>query len=399
MAQTSDARVRSALEVWAPTWPRRLTRRQWWASGPRKATRMLVDAEADPSNSPFISVYSFPNGHTSDGNAPRVSTLFIDFDFEDGDYEAGSGDTDAWRRDISHLLVRVRRVARYIRDSGRPGWRASLSGHKGVHLFLDFPPIEPEEGNLYSFINGMDNYANSLIDHIAEETGLRSLHNYVDVTSSDMGRLCRVPNTLHRGASESFGQDRFCVPVSIDELANLTVDDYIEYTSATRPMPWHSRHENERVGEIITQQIRNATSRATSRATKDYSVSYDTSLVDEYAKQSNDDITLGDVRFLTSDRPCVWKFHERDDKFQRGSQSHHMELFCIREMVEHNVPIGVMKEFFNNVDEYDSRETEVRIKEVIARDYERFNVKTNHRKAPDFCNYDDCGLCQRISND
>lgn len=385
--------IRNALNVWAPSYPRRVNRTQAWADGPSEAVDYLLEAEGDGFDAPFVSTYSFPRGHTKHGNIPQIDTLFIDFDFEDGDYESGSGNEEAWRRDLSHLLVRVRRVAKYIQREGATGWRASLSGHKGVHLFLDFPEIDSDAGTFQQFINGMSEYADDLVAHIEDETGLESLHNYVDVTSSDLGRLCRVPNTIHGGATDSFGETRFCVPVSIDELASIDVDGYLEYTRAPRPVDFH-REPNQEVHDILSQYIRTAaTNESRSRAAP---AVVDWSLVDEYKQNSNDNIELEDLEFITADRPCVWKYYEREDKYQHGQQSHYMELFCIRELIEHNVPIDVMVEFLDSAPEFDEEYSRRRVKEIIAHDYRRFTISRLLQKAPEFSGYDDCSLCQAV---
>jgi hypothetical protein len=385
-----------ALDVWAPDYPRRVNRTQEWTNTHSETVDHLLTAEGSAENAPYISTYSFPNGHTKHDNIPRINTLFIDFDFEDGDYTRGSGNVEAWRRDLSHLLVRVRRVAQYLHESGRPGWRASLSGHKGVHLFLDFPALDTELGAFRQYTAGLSEYADDLLGHIADEIGMESLHEYVDVTSSDLGRLCRVPNTLHGGATDSFGEDRYCVPVSIEELADITVDDYVAYTQEPRG-PRSGREPNERVGSILSQYIRSAT---TSNVTRDSSPSIvNWSRVSDYQNQSNDRITLGDIEFLTSDRPCVWKFYNRDDKYRHGFQSHYMEMYCIRELVYHNAPIDVIVEFLDSAPEFNETYSRRRVREVIAHDYNRFSVEAILRNAPEFCGYDDCSLCQSILTD
>jgi hypothetical protein len=386
--------IRNALDVWAPHYPRRVNRTQEWADTPSEAVDYLLEAEGKNYNAPFVSTYAFPRGHTKHGNIPQIDTLFIDFDFEDGDYEAGSGDEDAWRRDLSQLLVRVRRVAEYIENEGTTGWRASLSGHKGVHLFLDFPQIAHDAGTFQQFINGMSEYADDLVAHIEAETGLDSLHNYVDVTSSDLGRLCRVPNTVHGGATESFGETRFCVPVSIEELTSISVDNYAEYTRAPRPVDFH-REPNQEVHDVLSQYIRTA-SDGSSRTRRGGPSVVDWSLVEDYREKSNDSIELEDLEFITADRPCVWKFYQRDDKYQHGQQSHYMELFCIRELTEHNVPIDVMVDFLDSAPEFDEEYSRRRIKEIIAHDYNRFTIRRLLQNAPEFCGYDDCSLCQAV---
>ena len=387
--------VEDALDVWAPSYPRRVNRHQRWVNSHDETVSNLFTAEEQDGNSPFISTYAFPRGHSKDDNIPEVDTLFIDFDFEGGAYVSGSGNREAWRRDLSHLLVRVRRVAQHIHDSGKGGWRASLSGHKGVHLFLDFPPLDPDT-SFSKVVNGLDDYATELVDYISCQTGIESLSDYVDVTSSDLGRLCRVPNTLHTGATSSFGERRFCVPITIAELSEITVDRYEELTSAPRPVP-QERSPNAEVHDVLTQYVRNATEH-NHVDTSGWSTT-NWGRVDEYKELSNDDIELEDIKFLTSDRPCVWRFYQRDDKYQYGAQSHYMELFCIRELVEHRVPIGTMIEFLDSAPEFDEEYSRRRIKEVIARDYNRFSIETVLRNAREFCGYDYCALCQSVLDD
>lgn len=388
------ALIDEALETWAPSYPRRVNKRQREVTDGAFVADELLEAEGAADNEPFISVYSFPDGHTSNGAVPQIDTLFIDFDFENGEYQSGSGDREAWRRDLSHLLVRARMVAQTLVEQGSGSWRASLSGHKGIHLFHDFDPIDMTLGPKEQYAAGLDDYAEDVVDRITEETGVSDLDRYVDVTSSDMARLCRVPNTMHSTATRSFDEPRFCVPVTLDELAEMTVDEYEEMTKQPRPSPYHERVTNSDVTDAVERYISSATITSTyggGSSTADYS------LVAEYKEESNDNITFEDLQLLTSDRPCVWKFHEREDKWDYGMQSHYMELYCVRELVEHKVPIPVIKEFFERgPGDYYEQYTEQIIEGVIARDYNRFRTDTLLNRAPEFCGYDDCARCQRI---
>jgi hypothetical protein len=355
----------------------------------------LLNAERADDNSPFISTYSFPRGHTNEGNIPRIDTLFIDFDFESGDYD-GSGNRAAWRRDISHLLVRARRVAEYISRRGSGAWRAALSGHKGIHLFYDFEPVDPSYGSFDQFVAGVNEYAEELVDVLAEETGIGDLDRYVDVTSSDLGRLCRVPNTIHGGASESFGELRYCVPITIDELATISVDEYESLTKSPREVPWESRSPDAETTRVIAKHVEQASASSGSRVSG--SVSYDWSNVDEYREAQNENISLSDIPFVTSDRPCVWDFHHRQDKYAHGNQSHYFEMFAIRELMEHDVPIDVMVEFLGNSPDYDPEYSRQRVKEIIAWNPARFRVDSVLQNAPEFTNPDTCGACQSALN-
>lgn len=396
MPATTNNHVREALNTWAPDWPRRVTRQQLWVDHAGEAVPHLHGAEDDQENSPFISTYSFPRGHSSDGNLPRINTLFIDFDFEDGEYERGSGDRESWQRDLSHLLVRVRQVASEIENSQRAeSWRAALSGHKGVHLFLDFPALSQGLGDFEDYVGGLNEYAEDLVSDLSNRTGISDLSEYVDVTSSDLSRLCRVPNTLHGGASESFGEERYCVPIGISELATITPARYEDLTQQPRQPPWSERTPNENVADIIEQHI-SLFDGATFSYNKDGTSELDWSRVERYRERSNDNLSLSDAKLLTSDMPCVWEFHQRDDKFQHGNQSHVMETHCIAKLLDANFPIDVIKEFLSNAPEYDEAYTERRIEELIARDFSPYSSKKLLQRAPEFTGYSWCARCSRV---
>lgn len=388
--------IYDALQTWSPDFPRRVTRSQLWSNAHGETIRLLRESEEREDDSPFISVYSFPDGHTKDDNIPAVDTLFIDFDIENGDYVAGSGDREAWKRDLSELLVRARRVASFMEETPKADcWRASLSGHKGVHLFVDFPTLENGLGSFDQYVAGLNDYGRDLINDLASETGLEDLEDYVDVTSADLGRLCRVPNTIHGGASSSFGEERYCVPVSLGELSSLTADGYEELTKSPREVPWESRSPNQDAGEVITQYVQTSEGKTFARGAGG-ATDLDWSRVEAYREQSNDDLTLDDVQLLTSDMPCVWAFHLRDDMFQHGNQSHEMESHCIAKLLQNDFPIDVIKEFLSEADEYDERYTEKRIEELIARDFSPYRTEKLLRRAPEFCGYNWCARCQSV---
>lgn len=393
---TNDA-ITAALQTWAPSWPRRVTRQQHWVDSDSEAIRELNGAEEDGGDSPFISTYSFPRGHSSDGNIPRIDTLFIDFDIEDGEYERGSGNRDAWRRDLSHLLVRVRQVADEILKSGSPDmWRASLSGHKGVHLFLDFPPLNEDLGELPDYVSGLNEYADDVVSDLSERTGIDDLDRYVDVTSSDLSRLCRVPNTIHGGASSSFGEERYCVPVSISELAEITPTEYESLTQSRRSSCRSERSPSSDIADVIEQHVALSDSSTSQYSTSGQSSTLNWSRVDSYRDESNDSLTLDDVELLTSDMPCVWEFHLREDKYDYGNESHVMESHCIAKLLQSNFPIEVIKEFLSNSPDYNERYTEQRIEELIARDFNPYRSEKLLKRASEFTGYSWCARCQRV---
>ncbi|MFC7165916.1 hypothetical protein [Halospeciosus flavus] len=390
---TETELVADGFRYWVDSWPRRATKYQRWATTPEEAAELVLDAEDDPQNWPFISVYSFPDGHTKDGNIPRIDRLFIDLDVPDtGDYRGSDrGDpTAAWIRDMSKLLVRARKVARFLLKTQSPeSWQVVLSGHKGIHIDLVFPPISTSNGDFSQFINGLNAYTGALKEYIIEATGLDDLEEYIDVDSSDLGRMRRVPNTKHLGASKAFGEDRFCVPVTLEELATLRPADYIELTRQRRELDARFKPTpNEKAAEVLTQRIRNASSSARSVG----GATYDRSRVKRYEKNANDNITVDDLDFVLSDRPCIMAFRDRDDAFAHRSQSHMMEMYVITHMMDKNVPIDTMVEFFRGLPEFEEDYTRERIETYISLDYSPMKCETVWQKAPTFCLQDSCGI-------
>lgn len=384
--------VEAALRAWAATYPRRVTKFQRWATSVTEATELVLEAEDDPNNWPFISTYSFPDGHTKEDGIPRIDRLFFDFDVPDtGEYRGGEKHADAWARDMSRLLVRTRKVARFLLKTNDPDcWQVSLSGHKGVHLDLVFPPVSPSNGDFQQFRNGMDSYADSVVEYLKDSTHLDDLDEWVDVSSADLGRLRRVPNTQHLGASQAFGEDRFCVPVTLKELAEIGPAEYIELTRSRRPVTKAMRATpNEQAGEVLTQRVRNA--ETTKRSTSSGS-SVNTARIEAYEEAANDSITVDDLGFVMSDRPCVLEFLKRDDTFSHQSASHLMEMFAITNMMEKNVPIDTMIAFFDQHPNADESYTRERIEQYISRDYNAVSCEKIWQQAETYCLKSGCAI-------
>lgn len=399
--------IEAGVRAWAGTMPRRVTKFQRWATSVPEAVELLLDAETDPSNWPFISTYSFPDGHTTDGAVPRIDRLFVDFDVpDDGEYRSGREREDAWVRDMSRLLTRTRKVAKFLLSSNAPGaWQATLSGHKGVHLDLTFPPVDARNGSLTEFKAGLGSYADSIVEYLIDATGVEDLDRYIDVDSSDLGRLRRAPNTKHLGASRAFGEDRFCVPVSLSELAECGPAEYIEYTRSRRLVTDEMRPTpSNAAGEVLTQRVRTATpgggkwASGGSRADPDR--------LEAYVEQQNDNITLDNLAFAMQKRPCVLAYIERPDAFSKGGASHLMELFVISHMIERGVPIeleyddrgrphvvgGTMVDYFAQHPDYDADYTASRIEQYISRNYRPATCEKVWRQAPTFCLGNRCSI-------
>lgn len=376
--------IRDAAEVWCPegSYPRRVTRHQ--ESKPTLNTLVNSVASRAHSNG-FVSVYGFPEGHSSDGNIPEVDTLMLDFDIP-GDQYYGDGSFEDWAAEMSELLSRVRLVVEHFLDEGKANhWRFSLSGHKGVHMYLDFPKIERVHGNLHEFKSGLGAFVSGLIEYMEEAVEVE-LEPWLDVDSSDMGRLTRLPNTKHPKASEVFGSSKFCVPVTVNELQDLTVTDYWAFTSSRRDVPdTISRDESERAHLAIVKQIQ----KASGGGEIDYDTTYDTDKIKEYKENSKEGYkSLENLWLFLEDRPCIKAYHDRDgDQFEYGNSSHTMELFVIAKLINMKVPYDLIIEFFATMDavEFSEAKTRKQVDELIARDYNEFNCERIWEDADRFC--------------
>lgn len=375
--------IAESLRAVAPTYPRRVGKHQRTVASIKEAAKLLRKAERDENDFPFISTYSFPRGHSSDGEIPRIDRLFIDFDVPDRESK--------WEIAMSRLLVRVRKIAGVILETNNAGaWQASLSGHKGVHLDVTFPPVSEANGDRGQFKAGLGDYASGIVAALAEVTGIDDLDEYVDISSADLARMRRVPNMIHSGATKRFGEPRFCVPVSLDELANITPADYIQLTKSRRRitdgmMPTPSRRAHDRV----TVAVRTASTNSTRSVGESR---YDTDVVEAYRRGSNGSVGVDDLAFMFTDRPCIQTFIERDDAFEHGSASHLMEMKVITEMANRNVPIETMVDYFSQHDDFDKAYTKQQIHQYIGRQYDPVACETIWDNADQFCIGSDCYL-------
>jgi hypothetical protein len=342
----------------------------------------------------YYSVYSFPRGHSRDGNIPKVDCIFIDLDVEGADYDPKNDKTeyDAWRRDMSALLTRARMIAKAILEEGQePHFRVVLSGHKGLHLYLDFPSIAPSNGDFGQFKNGLKSYGEQVMSWLDSTAGGVNIDPWVDVDASDLGRLARHPNTIHHGAAYD-DTTRWCVPITVEELADLKVDDYLELTQGPRWPDGYQRNPSESAGDKVVQAIRNA---STSRRANNGGSTFDHAAISEYEEESNEDIDLEDISFLTSNKPCIKAFRQRSDAYDHGNASHTMEISIIGRFVEMGVPRDVMHQFFSEIPGYREDYTDEQIDKIIGREYKEFNCANIADRAPQFCCGEQCSVYNR----
>lgn len=389
---------------WSPSFPRRSTfgegANQTAVGSRTELVEKLTDA-AESGGPGYYSVYSFPRGHSQDNEVPEIDTLFIDFDIppDEGDYDpSGGGTTEEWKRDMSRLLVRARMVASAIEELGLEEYfRVSYSGHKGIHLYIDFEPIDPNLGPLQKYKNGLQSYADEVIEHLSDEAGVE-ISRWVDVTSHDLGRLARHPNTPHHGAHH-VDWTPYCVPGSIGELASMTPERYLEATKKPREPIGSGRTESERAYEALTEHIKQA-AESKSSGRSGVGAARNEEVLEVYREESNEKITLEAVEnFLVSNKPCIMEWRNRDDAYKHGAASREMEINVIKELAKHEVPIDVMVEFFRPIPRFDEDFTRSLVKDVISRYHpSAFVCRNVVNHAPQFCLGDSCHIYSRADD-
>lgn len=393
MTQTSRQReaLRETAQVWAPMLsPRRVTKHQTWANS---VDQLLDELEALPETEPgYVSVYSFPEGHSSGGGVPTIDTLFIDLDIpKDGTFgrpDASEADSHAWEADMYDLLAVVRPLAETLCEAGLDGsLRAALSGYKGIHLYVDFAPLAPDLGPQENYKLGLAQYSADFIRELSEKAAV-SVEDYFDVDSSDLARLTRMPNTLHEKATAAFGEPRYCVPVTIAELAELTPERYVELTRSPR-FPANSRVESRKAHDTLTQYVAQAVGDEVGSGPRRQIV-VDLGKWDREANQ----ITVDDVDFLLSNKPCLRSFVTRPDCYLYGDESHQAKLALLIELAVRKTPVETVLAYFDRTPNHDRLQTKLEFQNVIRYQYSPFRHETLWRKAPAFCDADGCRLCR-----
>lgn len=393
----SDKGRWKASSVFAPDYPRQsASGHTIQATRQNRSNFCQALNEASEMGMPgFYSVYSFPRGHSRDGKIPKVDCIFIDLDIEGDSYDPKEDATDFgdWKREMSALLARVRMIASTIIDNEEEQhFRATLSGHKGLHLYLDFPTVAVENGDFHQFKNGLKSYGKQVMEWLDATAGGLSIERWVDVDASDLGRLARYPNTIHHGASYD-DTTRWCVPVTMEELAELKVDHYLKLTRNPRWPDGYTRTPSKDAGNKVVQAIRTASKSRSS--TSQHSSQFDPGEIKRYENEANGDIELEDIAFLTANKPCIQAFRERDDAFNQGNASHTMEISIIARLVELGVPRDVIHEFFEDIPGYREDYTDAQITKIVGRQYEEFNCENIANRAPSFCLGNDCSVYQR----
>jgi hypothetical protein len=398
-----------ASQTYAPTLPRRTTSATQMQGTRRSQTELVMALESCiTSGQPgWYSVYSFPFGHPQDGNIPLVDCIFIDLDVTNRYYQPDEdklnydASMQAWRADMSALLARARMIANAIIDEGKAeNFRVALSGHKGIHLYLDFSAISSEHGTIGEFKAGLGQYGQSVIEWLDSLAGGVNIQPWVDVDGSDLARLARHPNTVHHDAAYD-DTIRWCVPVTVRELSELHCDGYLDYTNSPRwpdieRVPSQSAHERAKEHIQTTDSSRSASSGSAKKHQKAKTA------LSKYrdSEHVNEQLTVDDVLFFMKDKPCFKAFRNRDDAYSYGMESRTMELSIMGRLLDMGVPVAEIHAFFEPIPGYDKETTDSMLGDLLARgnEYGEFNCETICEDAERFCQGNSCSIYQRSAD-
>jgi hypothetical protein len=339
-----------------------------------------------------------------------VDCIFIDLDIDGDKYDPKNDEATFrnWKIDMSGLLARARMIASTLIESGQANhFRVVLSGHKGLHLYLDFPTISENNGEFSQFKQGLKKYGENVMNWLDDAAGGLNIEKWVDVDASDLGRLARHPNTIHHGVNYD-DTTRWCVPITIEEMAGLHIEDYLNLTESPRWPDGYERNPSTSAGNKVVQAIRNASS--VKPISNSSPSKHNDGRIKKYEKNDendksryknsevfteNENIELEDIEFLTANYPCVAAFVYRDDAFDHGNESHIMETNVIGKLCELGVPRNVMHEFLSQVPGYEKGKTDERINTILGRTYKSFNCETIVDRSPQFCLGEQCSVYNR----
>lgn len=301
-----------------------------------------------PASNKYVTVFGCPEGHPSDGHIPMVDCLWFDFDVDKG--------ADDWAAEIEPLLDALSQVASsLVSDKREEYWRVVLSGHRGVHLYLDFESIELDVPKA-AYERGLKKVHESVVDSLDELT-VFPLRDYFDKDGSNLSALVRVPNTLHPGATERFEEPRFAVPVDMDELIALTPERYAELVSAPRLVDSWTRTPSPFARTNVLAAIQEADRNMDENLDTVYSrdnpigVSNAKEWYEENWQTKDFGRVLDDENRWRFDKwPCLLAWPDRDDQFDYRRESHNMEFWVMARLIQYRVPYERIVEYIKDME-------------------------------------------------
>jgi hypothetical protein len=396
---TAEAALRDAASVWLPSYPRRVTRRQRWVYTPEGAVEHLLTV--DGLDAGYVSVYAFPDTiHPKDGGIPAIDTVFMDFDLPGNSLYGRPDSPDevnlvAWYESLAPLLDALGKVVESLREWGvLKHFRFVLSGHKGVHVYADAEQVSRSLGSPQQYANGVEAYVTGLIEKIESAAGI-DLSPWLDVSSADLARLTRLPNTTHDTATRLFGEPRYCVAIDPEELIGMTPGDYARLTRSRRPIPESARRAPS---AQMTRKLATLIEESSGDKNEQWSLRTTAFEADESMAFSG---RLDSLMSRLSATPCMLAYRDRPDAFEHGAESHFMEFAIMQEMALHKTPVDLVVEFFRPIPGFDELYTRLQYQKVVNQQYAasvsawKLREKAKTFWCPDFCVH--CAAAENIT--
>jgi hypothetical protein len=395
------------INVWASSFPRRFGIPEQRVVNSAVEVLALINQCLREGLSSYISVYDFREGHPSEGGNPVIDRIYIDLDLESSEFKALMLRLEKGE-DVLEEVLRLRRtlLAQVIKEAKRlvevlarrgiiP--RIVLSGFKGVNIFIDFAPVQ------FSFPELAKTVLSSFTERVAKEADVR-----VDMSVvGDLSRICRIPNTLHSKASKVLGRPQYCVPITVDELETLTVDQYDALCSAQR-LTVVQRFENIDVSREIVRIVKELDP-------DDFLVNVgrngyvkDPELVAEYEREARREIFASEDYEELRMRPC-FKRVRRESIQLDGSEGHNMRLAAVAEMIANEISIPSIVRWFDFCADFNPDVTRRKVEEIISYGYGRKEINefgevvrrpwrcfTIIKKCPSYCLREECPTYRRL---
>ena len=210
----------------------------------------------------------------------------------------------------------------------------------------------------------------------------------------DVSRLCRIPNTLHSDASKLLGRPQYAVPVTVEELVNLTPKGYDQLCSAPRFIPMARRESNEVLVMLtrITEDMDlddvavNPTS-----SVKDFE------RLEVYELECTKEILVDEDFDELDVRPCFTRVR-RERISLDGPGGHLMRIGAVMELAIQELSVSSIVRWFSFCSDYDPVKTEEAVKDIISRGYADKRVDEygkEHRRGLLCKKIQHCGFCLR----
>jgi hypothetical protein len=400
--------------TWAPDFPRMFGNPQ--QSLVENALDLLRNAAGSDKEKGdcYVSVYAFPgHQHPKDGGNPPISTIFIDLDIETDEFnklkkrwenEKDNAVLEELRslrlKLMDDVLKQAKAVVEYLKSLEIEP-RILLSGGKGVHIFIDFPSVE------FSSPQTAKDIIRKFLEQIAEEAGKKSGVKIVfdPTVIGDLSRLCRIPNTHNSKATKILGHDQYAVPVTPEELMNLTSTEYDKLCSAIRYLPIQ-RTESlpvyqilSKISEDIDFDDEDITTNRKPTLTPKRPVK-DPKKIEEYEQECKREILTEDEYDSLDIRPCFKRV--RSERISlNGGNGHLMRIGAVKELASKDLSIPSIIRWFSFCNDYDPEITEKSVLTLISAGYtdkymddegleRRKGLKCTTIQALGYCLKDEC---------